>query len=341
MADAASNDAGGNENFPYRIVDPHHHFFEPSKNKFQAFLGGLGCPDYTAENYAEHVKGLPIVKTVHVEAIPGETKEATPDEELAEAQWVQKLKDEKRCKVARIVAACHLYKENAEEALEKLKQVPMVGGIRLIIDHCGEPFDAGKNATHVATSRFDIDCMRDPEYAPKFEKGLKAVSDLGWTYDLQVAPCQLPAAAEIFGRLPDLKVVIDHLGKPRHLQNTEEDKPKLDEWRKGMKLMSQLPNAYVKLSMLGYSVPSWSVDEKKEELLKSLVLEVIEMFGADRCMFASNWHVNGPVSNADGACDTGPEPMELYKRFLSWVKEMPEADQKMLFAGTAEKFYSI
>ena len=82
---------------------------------------------------------------------------------------MQSLKDDKKCKVARIVAACHLHHDNVQESLDALAAVPMVGGIRLIIDHCGEKFN-GKNATHFAVSRFDIDLMRDEEWAPKFEK---------------------------------------------------------------------------------------------------------------------------------------------------------------------------
>ena len=44
---------------------------------------------------------------------------------------------------------------------------------------------------------------------------------------------------------------------------------------------------HVKLSMLGYSVPSWASDPKKEEFLRGLVREVIDLFGPSRCMCAT------------------------------------------------------
>ena len=42
--------------------------------------------------------------------------------------------------------------------------------------------------------------------------------------------------------------------------------------------------------MLGVAVPGWPADAKKEALVKSLVLEVIALFGPKRAMFNSNWH---------------------------------------------------
>jgi len=135
--------------------------------------------------------------------------------------------------------------------------------------------------------------------------------------------------------------VIDHLGKPRHLDGSAEDAPKLAEWRAGMAKMAALPQVCVKLSMLGYSVPGWHADANKEALLKALVLEVIDMFGASRCMFASNYHVNAQVSDSDGKCGTGPEMIELYDRFEAWIEHMPDEEKARLFAGTAEDFYRI
>ena len=73
------------------------------------------------------------------------------------------------------------------------------------------------------------------------------------------------------------------------------------------------------------------------------MLEVIKLFGASRCMFASNWHVNGAVSNGpdDGPAPSGPAMPDLYAKFAKWVAELPADDQAKLFAGTAAEFYRI
>ena len=93
--------------------------------------------------------------------------------------------------------------------------------------------------------------------------------------------------------------------------------------------------------MLGYSVPGWHSDEGKEALLKSLVLEVIDLFGARRCMFASNFHLSAAGSDSDGKCDTGPEMPELYAKFESWVAHLTNEDKTRLFSGSATEFYRL
>ena len=56
-----------------------------------------------------------------------------------------------------------------------------------------------------------------------------------------------------------------------------------------MTKLAALPNVCCKLSMLGLAVPGWPTDPDKEATLRGLVLETIDLFGAERCMFNSNW----------------------------------------------------
>ena len=207
------------------------------------------------------------------------------------------------------------------------------------------PFDGGQNPTHPNMIRHDggVDYLRDPEPAAKFEAGFALLADRGLSFDLQCAPVQLPMAAALCARHPGVPVVIDHLGKVRHLRadGSADDEAKLAEWRAGMKQMAALPQVYVKLSMLGYCVPGWHATDSKEALIKALVLEVIELFGASRCMFASNFHISASGSDSDGASPTGPEMPELYEKFQSWVADMSTEEQAMLFAGSAAAFYRL
>ena len=321
------------------IVDAHFHFFDPPNNPFNKFLGSFGCPAYLPEQYAEHSAGIPISKTVHVEAMC--------DSAIGEALWVEGLADAGRCNVAAIVAGVNLADEDAAAQLDELKaKCPRLRGNRYIIDYVG-PFDGGNNATHPNMVRHGggggVDYLRDPAVAPAFEKGFAALAVRGLSFDLQCAPEQLPAAAALCAKYPTVPVVIDHMGKPRHLKadGSAEDTAKITEWRQGMKLMAALPQVCVKLSMLGYAVPGWHADAAKEALLKSLVLETIELFGPARCMFASNFHISAAGSDSDGKSETGPEMPELYDKFESWVADRSEEDMLLLFAGAAEAFYKI
>ena len=71
------------------------------------------------------------------------------------------------------------------------------------------------------------------------------------------------------------------------------------------------------------------------------MLETIALFGAERCMFSANWHVNGAVSNSDNADGCEVSFGQLWERYASWVSELPEADVARLLAGTAEAFYRM
>lgn len=322
---------------PTEIVDCHHHFLDPDNNSFQSFLKSLGGTKYLPEDYDIDATGLPITKTVHMEALPDDGHE--------EVRWVSKLIESGRApRVAVIVGQIDPSAQDAGAQLDALRAIsPAVRGIRYILDYDGE-FDGGaSNATHVAASRHGKDFLRDPTHAADFERGIAMLAERGLTFDLQCCPAQLPAAAKIFARHPDLPVCIDHMGKPRHLaaDGGESDEVELARWRAGMKQMAALHNVHVKLSMLGYAVPGWHSDPAKGELVRALVRETVELFGASRCMFCSNWHVNATVSNSDGVDADGPAMRELYERFSGWVADMTSEERAALFAETAKRFYRM
>ena len=107
-----------------------------------------------------------------------------------------------------------------------------------------------------------------------------------------------------------------------------------------MQGMAAFPQVHVKISMLGFAVPGWTTDSGKEELLRGLVLETVELFGARRCMFNSNWHINGAVSISDADTDE-ISIHELYRRYAKWVEELSADDQDELFYRSAARFYGL
>lgn len=109
---------------PTEIIDCHHHFLDPHANEFQSFLKSLGAPAYSPEDYHSDADGLPITKTVHVEALP--------DDGHAEARWVAELMASGRApKVAAIVAQVDLSAADVSSQLDELATIsPFVRGIR-------------------------------------------------------------------------------------------------------------------------------------------------------------------------------------------------------------------
>jgi L-fuconolactonase len=113
------------------------------------------------------------------------------------------------------------------------------------------------------------------------QRGLAAVGAAGLAYDLLVRTRELPAALETARRHPELRLVLDHVAKPP-LADGE-----LDEWAEGVEALSRLPNVTCKLSgLVTEAAPDWEVDE-----LVSCLRRALDWFGADRCMFGSDWPV--------------------------------------------------
>ncbi len=69
--------------------------------------------------------------------------------------------------------------------------------------------------------------------------------------------------------------------------------------------------------------------------------KTVELFGAERCMVAWNWHVNNVVSDADGLSDTGPSTVELLEMFCWFFEGYTKEKRERLFMGTVKEFYSL
>jgi len=246
----------------------------------------------------------------------------------------------------------NLSAEDAADQLMHLKNAcPRVVGVRYVVDYVG-PFGEAP-ATHFFVSRhgpgggsfgggLGVDFLRDPVWAPRFERGFSALADVGLSFDLQCAPAQLSAAAALIRRHPRVRVCLDHMGKPRLGGTASDEAAELATWRHGMGELAALPNVFVKLSMLGYSVPGWAADASKEQALSALVRETIGQFGAERCMFSTNWWASGAQANSDGRDDVEISMADLWTRYHAWVAgDHTDGQVARLFAGTAEEFYRL
>eukprot|EP00574_Skeletonema_japonicum_P001679 CAMPEP_0201741388 /NCGR_PEP_ID=MMETSP0593-20130828/46787_1 /ASSEMBLY_ACC=CAM_ASM_000672 /TAXON_ID=267983 /ORGANISM="Skeletonema japonicum, Strain CCMP2506" /LENGTH=355 /DNA_ID=CAMNT_0048235723 /DNA_START=45 /DNA_END=1112 /DNA_ORIENTATION=+ len=346
--------------YPSEVVDPHHHFIDTANNSFQSFLSKfLPNVTYLPKDYTRDIieplakVGVKMIGTVHVEAMP--------DSGVEEVTWVEQMMtnsclddDQQPHYVKGYVASANLTEDTIDQQLQQLVgTTTKLRGIRWIVDCVGK-FENGTTATHPATTRHDgIDLLK----SPKFERGLALLEKYNLSFDLQCAPVQLvETAAALFAKYPTLKVCIDHLGKPRTIlgndvldddgsgsvnPNVTVDETELKVWREGMTAMAKLPNVYVKISMLGYTCPGWIRTKERQEVVKSLVRETIDLFGANRCMVAWNWHMSGAVSDSDGMSDVGPDAVELLDKFCWFFEGYSKEDKDRLFAGNAKEFYRI
>jgi L-fuconolactonase len=150
---------------------------------------------------------------------------------------------------------------------------------------------------------------------PDVQRGLAAVGEAALAYDLLVRTAELPAAVETARRNPDVRFVLDHVAKPP-LRSGD-----LAAWADGVAALAELPNVTCKLSGL------FTEAERGADLAPT-VERAVRWFGADRCMYGSDW----PVCTL--ATDYG-SMLELLGSTLS------EADLAAVLAETAIRSYRL
>jgi L-fuconolactonase len=141
----------------------------------------------------------------------------------------------------------------------------------------------------------------------------------GLVYDLVVHPDQAPAWRALLDTVPGLVVAVEHAGWPRTAGSFR-------EWQRAMELLAARPRTYCKISGLAMPLRSVALDVQRPWIETCL-----SAFGAQRCMFASNF----PVDAMFGSF------AELYGTYQSVAAQLPEEDQRALFAGTARTVYSV
>ena len=120
----------------------------------------------------------------------------------------------------------------------------------------------------------------------------------------------------------ELPVVVEHTGWPR-----ADDPDEYELWAKGMSALAELgDNVICKLS--GLAMPLRSMQRRRCSSRGSK--HAIERFGIDRCMFASNF----PVDGMHGTFD------ELYSAYDELTAALDATTRDALFAGTAERVYA-
>ncbi|MEO6124004.1 MAG: amidohydrolase family protein [Ilumatobacteraceae bacterium] len=165
---------------------------------------------------------------------------------------------------------------------------------------------SGPGGEFLVGIRHQVHDEPDPDWLGRDDvgRGLAAVEAAGLVYDLLIRPVHLPVATEIAQRFEGLRLVIDHLAKPSIRDGDREG------WTRAMAKIATQPNVYCKASGL-VTEADWQAWNPIE--LGSLVTDTIELFGAERVMFGSDWpvclvaasfgEVASIVREAIGGCD--------------------------------------
>ena len=198
---------------------------------------------------------------------------------------------------------------------------------------------------HVGAWDASAEVMGRPPSAPPglyrdaaFREGAALLPAFGLSFDAWLFQTQLDDLIDLAMRLPDLQIVLNHVGGVLGVGPYCGRRASLfASWRAKMRVLAGLPNVWVKLSGLGMHRAGFGFDARatrpaSRELADAWspwIVAVIEDFGADRCMFASNF----PPDRASCGYAT------LWNAFKRIAAELPEADKAALFHDSAARFY--
>ena len=311
------------------MIDPHFHFLDPVANPDQHATivnANFGLNPYLPEDYIQDFDGLDVEKMVHMEILP--------DDFVEEVRWIHEMFTSGRCPLlGGIVAAADPSEPDFENVLQCCAaESSLLKGIRWILNWDGE-LQPGETPT---VDRATWPRSRKANYFadPMFAANYPLLEKYGLSFDLQCNPPQLTTAANFLAQFPNIPVVLDHIGSLNLSGDNKRDEATMVVWRNGMQALANLQHTYVKLSMLGYTLPGWHKDEKKRRKMCDVVLEVIQLFGTERCMFASNFPV-------DRDLDDGLTAQVIYGHYREWVSHFSESEKRNLFQNTASRFYRL
>ena len=173
-----------------------------------------------------------------------------------------------------------------------------------------------------------------------FKGGFAQLATLGLSFDAWLLFPQIPQLVALARRFPETQIVLNHcggvLGIGRYADSRQET---FELWRKNMAELASCPNVCVKLGGLGMALSGLGFDRSlretsSEELASAWrpwIQTCIELFGAKRCMFESNF----PADKPSYSYRNGWNAMKILARGLSTT------ERHAAFYGSAAQFYRL
>ena len=296
-----------------KIVDPHFHLWDLNRFEYPwlTSLPSTGVygdnsairRNYLISDFLGESQEFILEKAVHIEAAIAENKS------LDETAWLQDIADEPTSSGVPngIVVYCDLSDPKVSLMLDRHVARKNVRGVRQILNM----------STDGRLSFTAIDYMNTENW----NAGFAELKPRNLSFDLQIYPHQVFEAAALAARFPTTQIILNHTGMPIGF-----DRSSFASWANGMERLAKEPNAAVKISGLGMMFHTIS-----ESLFRPFVRSAIDFFGVDRCMFASNFPVDGMYSTYD----------TLWRTFTRVVDDFTVNQKEELFCKTAVKLYRL
>lgn len=276
-----------------RTVDSHLHLWDLAAGRYSWLTPAAGeiYRTYTAEEVRGELDGAGIDDAILIQA----------EDSVADTQFMLSQASE-HAWITGVVGWIEL--ENpaaAEQALAGYSEKPTFVGVRHLVHD--DPRDDFLSMPNVRTS-------------------LKLLASSNLPFDVPNAfPRHLEAALDLARCLPELHVVIDHLGKP-----PRGEAEAYELWSRQLRRFTDLPNVTAKVS--GLAVTGQPLTADGLQPVWDLALEV---FGPHRLMYGGDW----PVSLLGATyAETSGALQEL-------ASQLPAEEREAFMGGTASAVYSL
>jgi predicted TIM-barrel fold metal-dependent hydrolase len=309
------------------IIDAHHHFYERP--------GWI----YLMEDYLRDARsGHNITASVYMQALTRYRETGPADlKPVGETAFVAE-------------AAESLTREQPQVAKGIVGYADLRFGaaVREVLEaHLREGRGRFRGVQHLVTWDADPTLANPLTAAPRgllldrdYRAGVAQLGPLGLSYDAWLFFPQLPELFDLAKSNPDTKIVVNHCGGVVRIASyTDRRKEVFETWSRSMRELAQLPNVYVKVGGLGMRINGFDFEKGERppssvqlaDAWKPWMLTCIEAFGADRCMFESNFPVDKgsyPYSNGWNA----------FKRLTA---QATASERDALFRGTVSRVYRL
>jgi predicted TIM-barrel fold metal-dependent hydrolase len=294
---------------PFRIVDAHQHFWDPGSNYYPWLNDEPPIPfrygDYRAirrrylpPDYRADAAPIVVDASVYVEA------EWNPADPIGETRYIDEVRRAFGLPTV-VVAQAWLDADNAAEVLEQQAAFPFVRSVR----HKPRANATASDSTPGGTSD------------ARWREGYAHLARHDLRFDLQTPWWHLQEAAQLAAAFPSTLIILNHTGLP-----ADRSAEGLAGWKRAMALFAAQPNVAVKISGLGQRGQPWTVAANGD-----IVRTTIDLFGVERCMFASNF----PVDSVCASFDT------IFDGFRAIVRDASEDEQRALFHDNALRIYAM
>lgn len=289
-------------------VDAHHHLFSrdvghypllslPDMERFYGNTAQLKR-EFGVSQFMALAGTQNVCKSVYVESgfVPA----------LAETAYIQAIADRYGFPHA-ILSKVDLASHAAASELDVHLQARNFRGVRLSLNWDADPLRASAPRAYLA---------REPQWLA----GYAEVAARGLSADIMILPGQFADLESLAARFADTQIILNHAGMPFSDAHT------LALWRIGMQRLARHPNIAVKISGLGMFDHHWTVARIRER-----VLTTIDLFGCQRCLFASNFPVDG-LHASYGA---------VFDAFDCITAAFSDTERNQLFHDNALRLYRI